>query len=173
VNTKTKVAARVLIALLAVPGAALAVVAIWGAFLPREHTSTVSRAIGAPADAVYAALTDVRAFPEWREGVERVEVLDESGSRVRFREFGEHGEFAFELERVDARRIESRIVGEDQGFGGTWTYELAPDGDRTRVTITENGWVDNVVFRFLAKYVFGHDATQNQYLSSLEARFGR
>jgi hypothetical protein len=64
-------------------------------------------------------------------------------------------------------------VGEDQGFGGTWTYELAPDGDRTRVTITENGWVDNVVFRFLAKYVFGHDATQNQYLSSLEARFGR
>jgi uncharacterized protein YndB with AHSA1/START domain len=165
--------ARVAIGALAVPGVALAVVAIWGSLLPREHTSTVSRTIAAPADAVSAALTDVRSFPRWREGVERVEVLDESADRIRFKEFGEHGEFEFALERVDPRRIESRIVGEDQGFGGTWTFELAPAGDSTRVTITEDGWVDNVIFRFLSKYAFGHDATQNEYLSSLEARFNR
>lgn len=168
----TKTFARIAIGMLAVPGIALAVVAIWGAFLPREHTSTVSRTIAAPADAVYAALTDVRSFPQWREGVDRVDVVEESAELIRFKEFGEHGELAFELERVDPRRIESRIAGEDRAFGGTWTYELAPEGDRTRVTITEDGWVDNVIFRFLAKYVFGHDATQNQYLSSLEARFG-
>jgi hypothetical protein len=160
-----------LLVLLAIPGLLLAGMAIWGAFLPREHTSRVSESVAGAPDAVYAAVTDVDAFPEWRKDLERVEIVERRGDVVRFREYGTHGPMEFELRPLDERRVESRIVGDEQGFGGVWTYELAPDGDRTRVTITEEGYVDNVIFRFLSKYAFGHDATQREYLASLATRF--
>ncbi|HSR42141.1 MAG TPA: SRPBCC family protein, partial [Longimicrobiales bacterium] len=80
------------------------------------------------------------------------------------------------IETVEAEvptRLVTRIADEDLPFGGTWTYELEPTGDgRTRVTITEDGEVYNPVFRFMARFVFGHTATMDTYLDGLEARMG-
>ncbi|MBK7858040.1 MAG: hypothetical protein IPJ65_05325 [Archangiaceae bacterium] len=55
-------------------------------------------------------------------------------------------------------------------FGGTWTYELSPDGGGTRLEITERGEVYHPVFRFLSRYVFGHTATLDGFLKRLGGR---
>jgi len=57
----------------------------------------------------------------------------------------------------------------DLPFGGTWTFELADTGDGgTRLTLTEDGVIEPPVFRALAKWVFGLDTTQKDYLACLE-----
>jgi hypothetical protein len=81
-----------------------------------------------------------------------------------------HGEaiaFAAE-EMVPNHRLVTRIVDRGLPFGGSWTYELEPSGDGTRITITENGEVYNPVFRFVSRFVMGHTATIDTYLSSLQ-----
>jgi hypothetical protein len=52
-------------------------------------------------------------------------------------------------------------------WGGSWTYELEPQGSQTQLTITEDGYVSNVFFRFMSRYVFGQASTLEQYESDL------
>jgi hypothetical protein len=77
----------------------------------------------------------------------------------------------FEIrEAVQPRRLVTEIVDASM-FGGTWTYDIVPETAGTVLTITENGWVSNPVFRLVAKYGFGHHATMDAYLKDLAARF--
>ncbi len=48
----------------------------------------------------------------------------------------------------------------------------AGDNTGTRLTITENGEVYNPIFRFMSRFVFGHTATMDQFLSDLKKRVG-
>ncbi len=67
---------------------------------------------------------------------------------------------------VPGRVLIRRIVG-GRDFGGTWTYELAPDGSGTRLTITEEGEVPSPLLRFLSRFVFGHARALDTYLEAL------
>jgi hypothetical protein len=69
------------------------------------------------------------------------------------------------------RRIVTRIDRSERAFGGTWTYELRPVATGTELTITEDGEVYNLIFRTLARFVFGHTATIDAYLRDLERQF--
>jgi hypothetical protein len=73
------------------------------------------------------------------------------------------------VERDPPRRVVTRITDPALTFGGTWTYELAPAGSGTRVTITERGEIRNPVFRTLARFVFGYAATLETWLDELRA----
>jgi hypothetical protein len=64
----------------------------------------------------------------------------------------------------------ARIADTDLPFGGTWTYELKPEGAGTRVTITERGEVYNPIFRFMSRFVLSQTATMEKYLAALTAR---
>ena len=91
-----------------------------------------------------------------------------------FRETNAHGTMTFVIsESLPDRRVVTTIVDEGQPFGGRWTFELEPEseGAATRVTITEDGWVNPPIFRVLSRYVFGHTATIEAYLGNLEKRF--
>ena len=50
---------------------------------------------------------------------------------------------------------------------------LEPTDAGTRVTITENGEIYNVFFRFMARFVFGYTATMDRVLDALKARVER
>jgi uncharacterized protein YndB with AHSA1/START domain len=152
--------------------------AIWvvGSRMPREHQGRGTRRVAASPAAVFAALTDVAGMPKWRPDVKTVEVLPSVGDQPSFRETNTHGTMTFVIsESVPGRRVVTTIVDEGQPFGGRWTFDLEPesDGAATRVTITEDGWVNPPVFRFLSRYVFGHAATIEAYLGNLEKRFRR
>lgn len=148
-------------------------VAIVGMLLPKEHTARSHATIKATPDSVWRTLTDVEAFPSWRGDVSRVEVLSSPSGRKTWREIGKHGSIT--LEEVAAeppRRLVGRIADPSLPFGGTWTYDVAPDAGGSRVTITEDGVVHNPIFRFMSRYIFGHYGTQEAYLRSLGRKFG-
>lgn len=71
------------------------------------------------------------------------------------------------------RLLVTRIADSDLPFGGSWTFELEPEGAATRLTITENGEVYNPFFRFMARFVFGHEGTARAYLEDLRRRLQR
>ena len=150
-----------------------AVVAVVGALLPKDHVARRTVVIHQSEDAVWATITDFAASPGWRRDITAVELLPPESGRARFRETSRHGAVLYEVEeRTASRRLVTRIADPDLPFGGRWIYELVSEGGGTRVTITEKGEVNNVIFRFLSRVVFGHTTTIDGYLRALGARYG-
>lgn len=151
----------------------IALVALVGALLPVKHQAACRVVLRQPATALFAAITDVAAFPQWREGITAVELLPSQDGRRCWRETSSFGPMDLRVEEsVADRKLVGRIVTADSPFGGTWTYRLDPQDGGTALTITENGEVYNVFFRALSRFVFGHDASMKSYLRSLARKFG-
>jgi hypothetical protein len=152
-----------LIVIVAVPVAVLLV----GAALPKGHVASRSIVVKHDPQSVYAVVRDIASQPQWRSDVQRMEMLGATS----FREHGKHGAVTYAIdEDQPPHKLVTRIVDQNLGYSGRWTYafDAAPEG--TRVTITENGEVSNLLFRFMSRFVFGHTATIEKYLSALEAK---
>jgi len=147
----------------------IVLMALIGLLLPRAHVAARRAVLARPPGDVWAALTDLEAQPRWRKGLKRLERLD----GTRFRETTTQGAITFEIieERPPELRI-TRIADDELPFGGRWIYELSPDGDGTRLEITEDGFIKNPVFRFLARTVFSTSATMEAFLRDLSAHLG-
>lgn len=151
----------------------VAIVALVGAMLPKDHAVARRLTLPGPAAVVFAAIRDVEAYPQWAPGIRSVQWLPERAGKRVFREVGPHGpmDLCIELAEPD-RRFVTRIVTEGSPFGGTWSIRLDEQAGRTTVTLTEHGEVHNVVFRALARFVFGHTATMDAFLPALARRCG-
>lgn len=160
-------------------GAGLLILLVAGAYLvgtalPLRHRATVSEVVRAPPEQVWAAVTTVDSFPRWRRGVESVERLPERNGRPVWVERSRTAPMTMEAVELDPpRRLVTRIADEELPFGGTWTFELEPEGPDTRVTLTENGEIRNPLFRFMSRFVFGYEHTMRNYLEDLEGHLGR
>ncbi len=71
---------------------------------------------------------------------------------------------------IAEQKLVTRIADKDLPFGGTWTYEIAPDNRGTTLTITEHSEVYNPVFRFISRFVIGHTEQIDKYFDSLATR---
>lgn len=132
-------------------------------WLPVSHTAERTADIAAPPERIWAALTDVRAFPSWRPDVTRVDQLPDQS----WREHGKHGAITYRVTAAEQpSRLVVRIVDENLPYGGEWEYRIAPG----RVTIVERGEIYNLFFRFMARYVFGYTKTIEAYLWALKQR---
>ena len=158
---------------------AVAIIALIGASLPKEHVASRSILLHKKPAEVYGVVRDFSSAPRWRPDLKQVDVQTQPDGRIHFREDGKQGAVNFEVvEDVPAERMVTRILDTNLGYSGSWTYVFAPEGPEgqvakaTRLTITENGVVSNVVFRFLSKYAFGHTATIDSYLGALAKHFG-
>jgi hypothetical protein len=148
-------------------------VVVVGALLPVAHAAARRVVLRQPPAAVWAAITDVAAMPQWRQDVKSVERLPDRDGKPCFREVSGFGPMDLLVEReVPERERVTRIVTADSPFGGTWTFLLVPRDGGTELSITEHGEVYNVVFRALGRLVFGHTATIDGYLKALAAKFG-
>jgi uncharacterized protein YndB with AHSA1/START domain len=149
----------------------LAVAALIGSRLGQSHRSSLTKTFPVAPDVIWGAITDVEAFPSWRAGVTRVERLPDRNGFPVWIEDGKAGRMTLAVERMERPRIlVGRIADPTLPFGGTWTYEIEPDGSGSRLTITENGEIYNALFRFMARFIFGYDGAIRSYLSSLETR---
>lgn len=149
-------------------------VAVVGWLLPVVHVASREASIAAsPAD-VYGTISDVERYPAWWSEISRVEMLAADPGKIRFREHMRMGAVIMEVqESKPPSRFVTRIADPDQPFGGTWTFEIAPDGAGSRVRITERGEVYNPIFRVLSRFVFGYTGTMESCLAALTAKFGR
>jgi hypothetical protein len=158
---------------LAVVGLIIVIAFAVGALLPRDHVAASTATIPAPQQAVFDAITDVQGFPKWRGDVATVEVLEPGAPPARWRETGKFGPMTYERVAVESpRRFETRIADTGIAFGGGWTFAVEPQGNASRVTITERGSIYNPAFRFMSKFIFGYYGSQEAYLRALGKRFG-
>jgi hypothetical protein len=135
-----RIAIWIVVSLLAIIG----IVALIGFFLPVGHEASRSADFNTPPDQVYALLANPATYQQWWDGATvKSEVV----------------------ESVPPSKIVTRVVGETQ-FGGTWTIQIDPTPAGSRVTITERGEIYNVVFRALARLVFGYTSTIDDCLAA-------
>lgn len=162
-------------ALMIVGGLVGLVAVIWliGAMLPREHVgSRIARYKQSP-DAIWQAITGAEAMTSWRKDVKSVKRLPDENGRPGWIETMSMGEIPLRVEQSDPpRRLVMRIASDALPFGGAWTYEIASADGGATLRITEDGFVKPAIFRFIARFVFGHTATMEQYLKDLGTKFG-
>jgi hypothetical protein len=135
----------ILIALVVV-AAVVAVIAAIGATLPRDHVASRSLALRRPAEEVWVAIMQATAT---------------SGVPVDV------------VESDPPRRQVTRVKDTEKMFGGTWTITITPSAAGSTLTITEDGWVGNPIFRFVSRYVMGHHATMDGILKDVAKKFGQ
>jgi hypothetical protein len=147
-------------------------VALIGAMLPVKHHATRQAKFRASPETVYAILAGP---PDWRTGVKSFGLLPDENGRKRWWEEDNHGQkVTYELIQAEPpHRLATRIAQPGLPFGGTWTFDvkdLTNGGSELR--IAEDGEVYNVIFRFMARFVFGFTSTIETYLRDLGAKFG-
>ena len=149
----------------------VAIVAIIGAMLPRDHRATRQARYRQKPEAIYFTF----AGPvDWRSDVKASGSLPDRDGRKQWWEQDSHGrKVTYELveDKMPSRRV-TRIAEKDLPFGGTWTIEISPTAEGSVVRITEDGEIYNVIFRFMARFFFGYTASIEGLLRDLGRRFG-
>lgn len=145
----------------------------YGRGLPREHTVRSTVTIIAPPDTVFRVIRNIGATSTWWSDLKSARRLSSGRGETWEENMGAAGVVKIQISRViDGKSMVHKIVEEEgQGWGGTWTYEVAATGAGTEITITEQGYVESPFARVLMK-VRGPFRTVDSYLTSLGAHFG-
>jgi uncharacterized protein YndB with AHSA1/START domain len=150
---------------------AVALIVVVGCMLPKSHTVSRSIVLHQPPATVFALISDFASAPAWRPEVRQVEILPPFEGRPRFRETGADGAITMVvMESNPSRRLITRIADPGLPFGGSWIFDIAPEGAGCRLQITEQGEIYNPVFRFVSRFIIGQDRTLQRYLDSLERK---
>jgi len=157
--------------ILGVLAAVVGIAALIGVMLPLRHHGSRKARFRVSPDALYAVLAGP---PDWRTGVQGFGALPEEGGRKRWWEQDTHGQkVTYELvEDSPPRKLAVRIADRGLPFGGTWTFEITPEGGGSELRISEDGEIYNVIFRVMARFVFGYTGSIETYLKDLGAKFG-
>ena len=147
------------------------VVAAVGAMLPKQHSVSRTVRLALPPDALYTLLIDVSQYRSWRPDVKGLERLPDRDGKPAWVEDVSGMKIPLHFERMERPSLLVARIDGDLAFGGTWTYRITPAaGGGSDLTITEDGEVYNVVFRFMARFVFGYYATMDGFINHLQAR---
>jgi uncharacterized protein YndB with AHSA1/START domain len=166
-----------LIYLLGIPaalaGGFLVVARMLGARHPPEHSFARTVALPAPPEEVWKVITDYAGQTAWQPWLRSVErVADRDGAEAwRVQQKAGPPMVLVTRESLPPSRLVREIVDEKKVFSGTWTWELAAEGEGTRLTLTENGRIENPIFRFML-HAFGPSKYVDNYLRALGTRLG-
>lgn len=129
----------------------VAVLAGIGYSMPNAHVAQAEADYRAGPDSVYAVLSDVASWPEWHPSVGSLTPPDDSSDEPSWRIRGPDGSMTITLVEEDPP---NRFVTLADGgmFVGRWTYKIEERAGRTRVTITEEARIDNLVIRGLTVF---------------------
>jgi hypothetical protein len=157
----------------AVPVALIAVAALVGSRLPRDHVATVRAKYRATPEAVWAVIADPLSAVAWRRDLKSAESLRSVDGKTAWREEVSSGKVSYVMADADRpRRMTTRITDANLPFGGQWEFSLVPSSGGTELSITERGFVRPALFRVMARYVFGFTSTLERYQRDLGAKLG-
>ncbi len=143
-----------------------------GRRLPERHIARVTVVLPASRPAVWAVITDYPGMTAWWPDVKGIRLETRPNGEVWTWNKDSHGnEIAFRTkEEVAPARLVREIMGDNLPFGGTWTFELADQDNRTQLTITEDGFIKPPLFRAIVQYFIGLDKTMKSFATHLEKR---
>lgn len=165
---------KIVLTILAALIALIVIVLLVGLGLPRTHRASSRVTLAKPPAAVWPIVR----YPGSLQGVwpqlkSAKRVPDAAGREVW--EENASGMTAMHLiveESVEPKRMVTRMdVAPDAAFGGTWSYELAPSGAGTELTVTEDGFVTNPFFRVVMR-VMGVHHSLDGYLRAVGTKLG-
>jgi len=148
-----------------------------GSRLPVDHTTTVSGTVEASPAKVFALITDVAHGASWRKSVQGVQMLPPDEGRDSWVEDLGHGEkMSFLATRTEAPTPTGHALREvllnDKGasYGGTWTYALSPgpNPNQTTLQITETGFINPPIYRFMMAHFIGMTRNLDQYMHDIQ-----
>ena len=146
------------------------IVAVVGAMLPRQHTVSRTARVALPPAKLYDLLADVSRYQSWRPGLKGLERLPDKNGMPAWIEDTSGMKIPMRFERMEPPSLlVGRIDSTALAFGGTWTYRIAEAPGGSDLTITEDGEVYNVVFRFMSRFVFGYYGTMDAFIHGLQA----
>ena len=122
-----------------------AMVAGVGAMLPRHHTASRTLRVKHQPAQVWPAL---------------IQATEDSSTPVKV------------LESTPPSRLVTRVTEAEKNFGGTWTIAITATPGGSDVTVTEDGWVANPIFRVVSRYLMGHHATMDGVLTQVAKSLG-
>jgi len=123
----------------------IAIIAAIGATLPRNHTASRTLRVRRPPQDSWTAIAEAMSAADVPVDI---------------------------VETDPPRRLVSKVKETEKMFGGTWTVAIAPVDTGSTVTITEDGWVGNPIFRFVSRFLMGHHATLDGMLKSVATQLG-
>jgi len=148
----------------------VAVLAGLGYAMPNAHVAQAQAEYRASADSVYSVLSDIAGWPDWHPSVERLTPVEADPKGRTWRISGPDGSMTVTLAGEDPPTRFTTLA--DGGmFIGRWTYHVEPRPTGTRVTITEEARIDNLVVRGLATFR-NQTATIERVLRALGDRLG-
>ena len=148
-------------------------VLIVGLLTPADHEASRTLRVKQPPEAVWAAINDHANEPSWRDDVASVTSAVERNGKPVWQENYKDGN-TLQLMTTESRKPNRvvREIAEEGPFSGRWEIDIEPITGGSSVKITEIGRVSNPFFRFVSKYVLGHTAQMEKYLTSLAKKFG-
>ncbi|MEI6739417.1 MAG: SRPBCC family protein [Gemmatimonadaceae bacterium] len=146
---------------------------VGGLVTPRVHTLARTVVVPRAAAETWAVIREVGRYADWRHDLEFAEVVDTDQPQPRWRETSTRGSVTFGITRdVAPTTMVAVILDEDLPIEGEWTWTVTPEGDGTRVTITERGSIKNPIIRFIAAHLLGYHRSMDTYLRALAQHLG-
>ena len=148
-----------------------------GARMPSTHSISVTGVVQAPPEKVFGLITDVKNGSNWRPEVKSVTTLAPDQRRDHWVEHLAYHQYmtflALDTVPTTLRRV--KLDDPKAAYGGTWTYELAPGptAASTTVKITEDGYINPPVYRFVMARVMGPTKNLDTYMKDLQAAAAR
>ncbi len=149
-----------------------AVIFAIGLGLPKNHRAESRITLEKSPDEVWGVIRNPAALVgTWSELKSARQVQGQGG-----REVWEQDAGGFPMRLIiessnPPRRLVTRIDADEKAaFGGTWTYTLTPAGNGTTVSIVEDGYVNNPLFRVMMT-IMGKHRTLDGYLKALADKF--
>ena len=137
-----------------------------GYFLPEKHKASVTQELDLPAVKTWQLITDFEQLPKWRSNIASVKQISPT-TWVEINHQNEQIKYE-QIEKTDQKRLVTQIASKGLPYSGNWIFTVKPTGDRSILTIEEQGQVYNPLFRFVAKFIIGHKSSINQYIEDLQ-----
>ncbi len=146
----------------------IGIVYLMGSLMPVKHQSFVESRLSTTPEQLWKILTNPGEYKNWRRGIKELKVTDDN----HWSELNTHGDtINYRADWVDPnKKLMTVITNNNLPYGGHWEFAITKQDDGCLLRITENGEVYNPVFRFMSKYIFGHDATLKGYMTDLQAK---
>lgn len=158
-------------------GAGLVFVGIYlhGRNEPVAHVATVEAVVPVDPAVAAALLVDLKRRPTWRPQVERIGRVDDAvDGREIWRELDGGGDrLDLVIDEIGPDRLVLGVARpQDIGLRATWTWEIDPVDGGSRIRVTEDGAVDNELFRGWWSVRYGPYTGIEQDLSAFVTALG-
>lgn len=144
---------------------------IVGLFIPGTHHISVSVILNANRIKVWKVITNYKDMPNWWPNVKSIEKQMKNGKEI-WINTDKHGKkiVFYTSEEKPAKKLIRTIDSTGKLFGGSWTYELISVNNKTRLTITEDGFISQPYVRLMAKLFMKKDATIQDFIFYLKKK---